>query len=69
MKNKTMKEAQEIVEKMKRNSRAWAAASAVERMELEQKNQRCAEELRSLGIPAQYDGKTGVWYVKLYDLF
>ena len=69
MNTKTLQTVQEIVEKMKRNSETWTTASPVERMELEQKNQKHGEELRALGVPAQYDPKTGVWYVKLYDMF
>ena len=69
MTTKTLQTVQEIVEKMKSNSEAWAAASPVERMELEQKNQQYGKELMALGVPAQYDSKSGVWYVKLYDMF
>lgn len=69
MNTKTLQTVQEIVEKMKRNSETWTTASPVERMELEQKNQKHGEELRALGVPAQYDSKSGVWYVKLYDMF
>ena len=69
MTTKTLKAVQEIVENMKRNSEAWDTASTVERVELEQKNQQYGKELMALSIPAQYDPKTGIWYVKLYDMF
>ncbi len=69
MNTKTLQTVQEIVEKMKRNSAAWRMASPVERMELEQKNQRYGEDLRALGVPVQYDPATGVWSVKLYEMF
>ena len=69
MNTKTLQTVQEIVEKMKRNSAALTTASPAERIELEQKNQKYGQDLRALGVPAQYDQKTGVWYVKLYDMF
>ena len=69
MNTKTLQTVQEIVKKMKRNSEAWDTASPVEKMELEQKNQQYGKELRALGVPAQYNSKSGVWYVKLYDMF
>ena len=69
MNTKTLQIVQEIVEKMERNSEAWTTASPVEKIEFEQKNQKYGQDLRALGVPAQYDQKTGVWYVKLYDMF
>ena len=69
-------EVHEIVERMRKNSKAWNTASPAERVEFHEKNENWGNRLRGqYGIPTVYCEKDGVWYVgqigvvKLYDLY
>lgn len=66
----------DIVEQMRQNSAAWAAASPAERERLHMENEDMGRRLMErYGVPAVYCGKDGTWYVgqigaaKLYDLY